>query len=315
MIYTVTLNPSLDYVVRVSDFIPGNLHRTEKEELYVGGKGINVSVLLKELGIESRILGFTAGFTGIQIKDRLKDMGLSHDFVTAGRGMSRINIKLKTHNTVETEINGQGPMIDQADIELLYRKLNTIREGDILTLSGSVPGQLPGKEDTYAHICGLVKERGVKLVIDAEGKLLWNALACKPFLVKPNRQELERLFDRDLRTEESIIEYAMRLQKEGARNVLVSLGEEGALLIDADRRIMRQKAPAGDVLNSVGAGDAMLAGFLAALLRCGDGHLKDGYDRKDYEYSLKYSVAVGSAAAFTAGFPDRETIEKVFRSL
>lgn len=315
MIYTVTLNPSLDYVVRVTEFEPGNLHRTETEELYVGGKGINVTVVLKQLGIDSTMLGFVAGFTGQEIIERLTHMGLSSDFITIGQGLSRINIKLKTNHKTETEINGQGPVISATELEQLDHKLNSIGNGDILVLSGSVPKQTPDRDNIYAGFCGKLADRDTKLVVDAEGSLLMNTLRYRPFLIKPNLHELGSLFGQILLTEESIIDCAMRLKKEGAQNVLVSMAGEGALLVDSNGRITRQNAPKGKVLNSVGAGDALIAGFLAGLLKTGEGSLKDSYSREDYEYALKFSVASGSAAAFTEGLPDGRKIEKTFRSL
>jgi 1-phosphofructokinase len=315
MIYTVTFNPSLDYVIRVTEFEPGNLHRTETEELYVGGKGINVTAVLKQLGIDSSMLGFVAGFTGREITERLAHMGLSADFITVGQGLSRINIKLKSDNKTETEINGQGPVIEASDLEKLYRKLDVIGEDDILVLSGSVPKQIPDRDHIYERICSKLADRKIKLVVDAEGSLLMNTLRYHPFLIKPNLHELGALFGQILLTEESIIDCAMRLKQEGAQNVLVSMAGEGALLIDSNGRITRQNAPKGKVLNSVGAGDALIAGFLAGLIKSGEDGLKESYTREDYEYALKFSVASGSAAAFTEGLPDNRKIEKTFRSL
>ncbi len=315
MIYTVTFNPSLDYIVRVGEFELGNLHRADSEELYVGGKGINVSAVLRQLGIDSTVLGFVSGFTGKEIYNRLENMGLTSDFITVDHGMSRINIKLKSKDKVETEINGQGPILDAADLEKLYRKLEMIREGDILVLSGSVPGHMKDRDKIYGEICEKLKDRQVKLIVDAEGQLLRNTLCYHPFLIKPNLHELGMLYDQLLLTEESIIDCAMRLKQEGAQNVLVSMAGDGALLIDSNGGITRQSAPVGTVMNSVGAGDALLAGFLSGLLKMGRDGLKDSYTREGYFFALKYSVAAGSAAAFTDGLPDHKQIEKVFRSL
>lgn len=326
MIYTVTLNPSLDYVVRVSDFEPGNLHRTTEEEIYVGGKGLNVTVVLKRLGVESLSLGFVAGFTGREIEHRLKRMGIAADFVTASQGRSRINIKLKSNQAPETEINGQGPVIGSHEMELLYQKLGRLNDGDILVLSGSVPrqtkssrhsdedNQYTNRDDTYAELCGRVAGKGLRLVIDAEGKLLRNALKYKPFLIKPNHLELGRLFGRKLTDEESIIECAGQLQQEGAQNVLVSMAEKGAILLDSEGRITRQRAPQGRVVNSVGAGDALVAGFLYGLL-LDKKEQGEEYSLEDYQRALRFSVACGSAAAFTEGYPAKEQVEELYRSL
>lgn len=341
MIYTVTLNPSLDYVVRVPELKPGNLHRTNGEELYVGGKGINVTTVLKQLGADSLSLGFIAGFTGKEIENKLHQMGISSDFITVTEGMSRINVKLKSEQAIETEINGQGPVIGTYEMEQLYRKLEKLQDGDILVLSGSVPKKYKNnkysdvssqqaysgatyvdnqnmqadRDDTYADICSRLTGRRLKLVVDAEGRFLSNTLKYRPFLIKPNHLELGGLFGRSLTSEESIIECAKRLQEEGAQNVLVSLAEQGALLLDSDGRITRQRAPQGRVLNSVGAGDALVAGFLYGLLQTGKESLREDYTVEDYQRALKYGVATGSASAFTEGFPGKDRIEELYRSL
>ncbi len=355
MIYTVTLNPSLDYVVRVHELTPGNLHRTAEEELYVGGKGINVANVLSGLGADCLSLGFIAGFTGREIEQRLSRMGLATDFITVAEGMSRINVKLKTGQAMETEINGQGPVIGSQDMELLYQKLEKLKDGDILVLSGSAPrrgmnsrysganchqtdkdelhtepcGQPGNKgkiqaelrsmetdsDDTYADLCGRLAGRRLKLVIDAEGSLLRNTLKFRPFLIKPNHHELGRLFGKHLIEEESIIACARQLQEEGARNVLVSLAEKGAILLDSNGRINLQRAPQGKVLNSVGAGDALVAGFLYGLTHAGRESLKEDYSEEDYLRALKYGVAAGSAAAFAEEAPERARIEELYRSL
>ncbi len=315
MIYTVTLNPSLDYVVRVPDLEPGNLHRTESEALYVGGKGINVSAVLKQLGVESICLGFTGGFTGGEIMTRLQDMGIASDFVTVAKGMSRINVKLKSKETMETEINGQGPEIDTPELELLRQKLERLRDGDILVLSGSAPGKLIDRDYVYANICDRLKNRKYKLVVDSEGMLLRNTLRYRPFLIKPNLQELQSIFDQALSTEKSIITCARLLQEEGAHNVLVSLAGEGAILLDTLGRVLRLKAPQGKVLNSVGAGDALIAGFLYGLLKSGKDSRIEEYTEEDYQDALKFGVATGSAAAFSEGFPSKDNIEELYRCL
>jgi len=310
MIYTVTFNPSLDYVVRVSEFVLGNLHRTQAEELYVGGKGINVSTVLKELGAESIALGFVAGFTGKEIIRRLIEMGIPSDFITLSQGVSRINVKLKSDKEMETEINGQGPFINQVELEIFLEKLQVMQEGDFLVLSGTVPRHLVHSDKIYADICRRVKQSKVRVVIDAEGDLLRNALCEKPFLIKPNLQELEKLFDRALFDEAGVMECAHELQREGARNVLVSLGEEGALLLDEHGVVHRQTAVKGKVQNSVGAGDALIAGFLAHLLMISPE--QGQYQSKDLKKALKLGVSAGSAGALSMGLPDKTMIYKVY---
>lgn len=314
MIYTVTFNPSLDYVVRVAEFVLGNLHRAESEELFVGGKGINVSTVLKRLDVDSVALGFVAGFTGNEIINRLEKMGISSDFIMLNKGTSRINVKLKSDITKETEINGQGPAVEQKYLKQFYEKLECIKDGDLLVLSGSVSPDMLSKSDVYSNICKLVKTKKVKLVIDAEGDLLRNTLCNRPFLIKPNRIELGKLFGEELLTEESIIDCAGRLQKEGAVNVLVSMAEEGALLVDEFGRVIRQAAPRGEVINSVGAGDSMMAGFLAGLLKIHAEGEKD-YAPEDYQNALKLGVSAGSAAAFSNGLPDKKMIDNIYRQM
>ncbi|HKL80432.1 MAG TPA: 1-phosphofructokinase [Mobilitalea sp.] len=315
MIYTVTFNPSLDYVVRVTDFELGNLHRAEAEELYVGGKGINVTTVLRGLEIDSTALGFVAGFTGREIVSRLMQLNIPNEFIPVAQGMSRINMKLKSNNGVETEVNGQGPRIAAADLEKLYDILKAIRHGDILLLSGSVPKHIEDRNLVYANICELLRDKKIKLVVDTEGDLLLHTLKYRPFLIKPNHHELGDLFGRELLTEESMIECALLLQKEGAQNVLISMAGEGAILVDANQRVIRQKAPKGKVINSVGAGDSLLAGFLTGLLRAENSPSEDNYSEDVYAFALKYSVAAGSAAAFSEELPTEEMIEEIFRSL
>lgn len=317
MIYTVTFNPSLDYVVRVADFELGRLHRTQGEELFVGGKGINVSIVLKKLGIESIALGFTAGFTGKEIENRLNTMGISSDFIHVSQGMSRINIKLKSDGNVETEVNGQGPVIGKDALEQFYSKLDNIRDGDFLILSGSVPKSMEDGDSVYSHICRRMKDKHVKLVVDAEGDLLRNTLGYRPFLIKPNHHELGKLFYEEHMTKEKAVEYAGQLQMEGAVNVLVSMAGDGAFLLDETGAVTWQAAPQGKVINSVGAGDSMIAGFLAGLMGYPD--IKEpntqGFCSDDYRKALDYGVAAGSASAFSNGLPERELIEEIIRTL
>jgi 1-phosphofructokinase len=312
MIYTVTFNPSLDYVVRVNEFELGNLHRTREEELYVGGKGINVSTVLKRLGAESIALGFVAGFTGDEILRRLQEMEVTTDFITLARGTSRINIELKTDNNMETKINGQGPEIDQSAMELLYEKLNRIKSGDFLVLSGSVPKGIPLGEDIYSDICRKMRNSGIRLVIDAEGFLLRNTLKEHPFLIKPNLYELEKLFGQALCTDEDILACAGRLQKEGALNVLVSMGREGAMLLDEHGTVHRLGTPEGKTVNTVGSGDAMIAGFLARLSQKAGSRNNTLFGPEDFSAALKLGVAAGSAGAFSNGLPEKTVIDEIF---
>ena len=307
MIYTVTFNPSLDYVIHVMEIEPGNLHRAETEELFVGGKGINVSAVLKELGVESTAFGFAAGFTGREIINRLNELGISSDFVSLNQGFSRINVKIIDGRHEETEVNGQGPAIEAEDIEALFDRLNCIEEGDFIVLSGSVPADVPDRNNIYARICDLLKRKKLNIIVDAEQELLLNTLTYKPFLIKPNYYELEQIFGRELIGEEDIIECAKALQDKGAKNVLVSMAGQGAILIDMNKGIIRQKAPIGKIANSVGAGDAMIAGFIKGLL-------VSSLDL-DYNNALKYSVATGSASAFSSGYPKLQLVEDIYRSL
>lgn len=312
MIYTVTFNPSLDYVVRVGEFTLGNLHRTEEEELFVGGKGINVSTVLNQLEVKSVALGFIAGFTGNEIIHQLNASGISSDFILLDQGMSRINVKLKSEGHVETEINAQGPSINRSKLEKLYHKLEQLAEGDFLILSGSVPKNLPDADYIYADICKLLTSKKIRIIVDAEGDLLRNTLSYRPFLVKPNQEELEKLFGQTLRDDESILRCARMIQEQGAQNVLVSMAGEGAFLLDEFGHTYRRKAPKGKVLNSVGAGDSMLAGFLAGLLHSIEGHpdCKE-IQEKDYSEALSWGIAAGSAGAFSIGLPEADTIHQV----
>jgi len=295
MIYTVTFNPALDYVIRAEKIEKGAVNRSFDEQLYVGGKGINVSLILKRLGFDSVATGFTAGDTGSLIEGVLRKNGIMTDFVRVRNGFSRINIKLTTDT--QTQINGSGPAVSRIELQRLYGKLEALHAGDILVLSGSVPGSMP--KNTYEKILEFLSGRGVLSVVDAEGKLLENTLKYKPFLIKPNREELEDIFKKEMTADDEIIRSAQRLQKKGARNVLVSLDEDGALLIDETGMIHRQGTRSGTVINSVGAGDSMIAGFLA-------GYLK----RKDYSYALKLGTAAGTATAFSRSLASKTAIEK-----
>lgn len=300
MIYTVTFNPALDYVVRVEDFTLGTVNRTTKEDLFYGGKGLNVSRVLKALGYDSVALGYVAGFTGDEIERGVRALGITSDFIHVKRGMSRINVKLKSHE--ESEINGTGPEITDADVEVLFEKLEKLQKDDVLVLSGSIPKTI--QDDIYERIMERLDGRGVLIVVDAEKKLLFNVLRYHPFLIKPNNHELGDMFGVTLKSETEILFYAGELQKQGARNVLVSLAGDGSILLDENGVAYRMGAARGAVRNSVGAGDSMVAGFLA-------GYLEQG----DYAYAIKLGTAAGGATAFSDDLADGEMIQTVLETL
>lgn len=343
MVYTVTFNPAIDYVVHTGEIKLGATNRSGREEIYYGGKGINVSVVLKELGIPSKALGFIAGFTGQAIENGLRKMGIDTDFVSLENGISRINVKIKSAQ--ETEINGQGPDIDEKALSILLEKLDMLQKDDTLVLAGSIPASLPG--DIYEKIIMRLQEKDIRVVVDATGDLLRNVLKYKPFLIKPNRQELGELFDAYPESEKDIENYARSLQEMGAMNVLVSMAEEGAMLLDESGKIHRCRACKGIVKNSVGAGDSMVAGFLAglgkkdkenALRFCGEdkentpGNSEEDKESTlkpskgennyalrfrfdDYEYALRLGTAAGSATAFSDGLADKEKILELMETL
>lgn len=300
MIYTVTFNPSLDYVVRMGDVKSGAVNRTVSEEIFEGGKGINVSIVLKNLGINSVALGFIAGFTGEEIERGVRKHGCITDFIRLRSGLSRINIKLKS--TAETDINAQGPLIGEEDLEQLIGKLEQLKANDILVLSGSIPNTLP--DNVYERILERLKEKGILSVVDATKGLLRRVLKYKPFLIKPNSYELEELFDKKVTNDGEILYYAGRLQEEGARNVLVSLAGDGAVLLAENGAVYRCRAQEGDVMNSVGAGDSMIAGFLA-------GYLKE----YNYEYALRMGIAAGSASAFSTRLATKKEVDELYGRL
>ena len=300
MIYTLTLNPSIDYVVHLDRFVSGITNRTTQEEYEIGGKGINVSCILAQLGISSTALGFTAGFTGEAIEKGLIEKGIRGDFIRLKEGISRINIKVRTD--VESEINGQGPYIADEDLERLYGKIRKINAGDTLVLAGSVPASMP--EDTYERILALLGSKQVRVVVDAADKLLLRCLVHQPFLIKPNRQEISEIFGIDVRTKEQTESCARELMKQGARNVIVSLGDEGAFLFAEDGKTYPSGTLKETVLNTVGSGDSMIAGFLA------------GYEQtKDFSYALRLGTACGNATAFSPGLADRRKIDEVMAKL
>lgn len=293
MIYTVTFNPSLDYIVSMERFEMGMTNRTVSERMFPGGKGINVSVVLRNLGIPSTVLGFTAGFTGEQIEREVKRMGLLTDFIRLEQGISRINVKLKDYDG--TEINGMGPEIDAASMDRLFEKLDGLTAGDVLVLAGSIPKCLP--DSVYSDILKYLKGRGLLFVVDATRELLLNVLQYKPFLVKPNNHELGELFGMVLDTRESVVPYAEKLQEMGGRNVLVSMGGKGAVLVDETGTVHMTEAPKGKLVNAVGAGDSMVAGFLAGWM-----------EKSDYEYAFRMGVAAGSASAFSELLAEKRAV-------
>lgn len=284
VIYTVTFNPSLDYIVSVKDFRPGMTNRTSSELMLAGGKGINVSIVLGNLGIKSTALGFIAGFTGDEIVRRLHNGGINSEFIKINDGISRINIKLKSIDG--TEINGQGPHIDSSHIEQLMNRLRRLESGDVLVLAGSIPEGI--SDNIYKDIMDMLKDKGVQIVVDATSRLLTNVLEYNPFFIKPNQHELGDIFNVTLNTQEEVIPYALELKKMGAVNVCVSMGGKGAILVADDGNVYKAKAPDGILKNSVGAGDSLVAGFLSGWI-----------EKKDYEYAFRKGVATGSASAFS----------------
>ena len=301
MIYTVTFNPCLDYVVGVDNLTLGAVNRVSTEAVMAGGKGINVSIVLKNLGHPSCALGFLAGFTGDEIAHRLQLQGVDTDFIEVSHGMSRINVKVKSNE--ETEINGIGPDIAPSDIEALYTKLDALTSGDILVISGSVPTALPG--DIYERIMERLEGRGIRIVVDATRDLLMNVLAFHPFLIKPNNHELGDIFDAELKAREDVVPYARKLQELGARNVLVSMAGEGAVLVAENGDVIESPSPKGTVVNSVGAGDSMVAGFIAGYLE------SDG----SYERAFRMGVCTGSASAFSLGLAERDQVEELLTTI
>lgn len=300
MIYTVTFNPSLDYIVTVRDFTLGQVNRTCEEIMFPGGKGINVSIVLKNLGMDSTILGFTAGFTGKEIQRRVVEMGCKEELIPIPNGLSRINLKLRSNE--ESEINGMGPVIDQEAIDALYRKLDTLQKGDVLVLAGSIPSSMP--ETMYSDIMKFLDGKGVMIAVDATKDLLVNVLPYHPFVIKPNNHELGEIFHVKLTDKEDVITYAKKLQEQGARNVLVSMAGDGAVLVAEDGSVFQSPAPKGKVVNSVGAGDSMVAGFVYGYLSSGD-----------YKTAFKTGISCGSASAFSENLATREEVEAIFNTL
>lgn len=300
MIYTVTFNPSLDYIVSVEHIQLGAVNRTGKEIMNPGGKGVNVSMVLQNLGFDSVALGFQAGFTGKEIVRLMEEQGLCADFIEVGKGLSRINVKVRSDE--ESEINGMGPEIGGADIERLYAKLEQLKAGDTLVLAGSIPAVMP--KTMYRDIMERLSGKKLQIVVDATKDLLMNVLKYHPFLIKPNNHELGEIYGVTLKTREEVIPYAHRLQEEGARNVLISMAGEGAVLLTEDGQIYQSEAPKGKVQNSVGAGDSMVAGFIAGYLASGN-----------YEKAFYMGVCTGSASAFSEGMATKEAVYALLEQL
>ncbi len=297
MIYTVTLNPSLDYIVSVENFRLGYTNRTVSELMFPGGKGINVSIVLRNLNFESTALGFAAGFTGDEIVRRLEELGIRTDFVRLAAGTSRINFKLRSIEG--TEVNGRGPEPEMRHVEMLMAQLEQMKDGDILFLSGSIPSSLP--DSIYRDMMERVKDRKIQVAVDAGNELLRNTLEYRPMLFKPNHHELGEMFGREFSTGEEIISYGRKLREMGARNVLVSMAGDGAVLLAEDGSAYIAPAPEGKLKNSVGSGDAMVAGFMAGWTQ-----------RRDYRHAFHMGIAAGSASAFSEHFATGEEIRKVY---
>lgn len=300
MIYTVTFNPSLDYIVTVPHFTSGMVNRTSEEKIFPGGKGINVSMVLKNLGLENTALGFYAGFTGNELERLIREKGICADFIPVKEGMTRINVKMRSDE--ESEINGQGPAISEADIKMLYEKLDHLSDGDVLVMAGSIPDVMP--QTIYMDIMKYLADKDLKIVVDATRDLLVNVLQYHPFLIKPNNHELGEIFGVNLSTKESVVPYAKKLQEKGARNVLISMAGEGAVLVSEDKSVFMAEAPKGTLINGVGAGDSMVAGFLAGWMKS-----------HDYKEAFRMGVACGSASAFSEYLADSEMIEKVYNQV
>ena len=299
MIYTLTLNPSLDYIVTVDDFKIGATNRTSNDFILPGGKGINVSIVLQNLGQQTHALGFLAGFTGKALQSMVEEAGIKADFLWVKKGDTRINVKLRSKE--ETEINGRGPEIEPEDLEGLYAKLKELDSKDILVISGSIPNTIP--QTLYRNIMAFMEGQIDKIVVDATKDLLLNVLPYHPFLIKPNIHELEELFHKELTTPQEVIEAAKALQQKGARNVLVSMGGKGALLVDENGQTYQAPAPKGVLRNSVGAGDSMVAGFLHGYL-----------ETHNYAKAFAWGVCTGSASAFSEALATKPEVEALLEA-
>ena len=300
MIYTITFNPALDYIMVVPSCRNGEVNRTESEKIMAGGKGINVSIVLNNMGVENTALGFTSGFTGGAIENILADMNCKTDFIKLDNGFSRINVKIKSDT--ETEINGQGPDISDGAVKKLYEKLDSLNDGDTLVLAGSIPSSL--SDSIYCEIMDYLKDKKLNIVVDATKDLLVNVLKYKPFLVKPNNHEIGEIFGVELKTRSEVVPYAKKMQEMGAKNVLVSMAGEGAVFVGENGEVYESEAPKGKLVNSTGAGDSMVAGFLAGYM-----------EKQDFMYALKMGLSAGSASAFSENLATKEEILNVFKTI
>ena len=300
MIYTVTFNPAIDYVIKVDNLTLGQVNRTTREYIFCGGKGINVSHLLANLGVDSVGLGFIAGFTGDVIESGAKELGFKPDFIRVREGMTRINVKVKSNE--ESEINGLGPVIHDDELEQMFKKLDELEDGDILVLAGSIPATLPS--DVYERIMGRLQGKDIRIVVDATKDLLLNVLKYHPFLIKPNNHELGEIFHTVINDKDDVVTYAKRMQEKGARNVLISMAGEGAVLVAEDGQVFEEPAPKGRLVNGVGAGDSMVAGFVAGWM-----------EKKDYEHAFHMGIAAGSASAFSENLATREEVQAVYEQV
>ena len=300
MFYTVTLNPALDYISQVDDFGIGKINRTKTEKILPGGKGLNVSMVLKNLEIDTVAIGFIAGFTGDELRKQMEQKGVKTEFIKVQNGITRINVKISSNQ--ETALNGIGPDIDEKDIEELLQKINEITSDDLVILSGNIPKSIP--KNIYPIICDILEKNNVTFVVDATRELLIDVLKYKPFLIKPNKEELEETCKVKITTKDELVTYAKKLQDMGTQNVLISLGGDGAILLNKEGKVYYSKAPKGKVINTVGAGDSMVAGFLA------------GYKKtKDYEQAFKMGIATGSASAFSMDLATAKEVEDLLKDI
>ena len=300
MIYTITFNPALDYIIGMDNFNLGYVNRTSSEHIFAGGKGINVSIVLNNLGVDNKALGFIAGFTGDEIERRVRAFGCKTDFIKLENGMSRINVKIKAD--VESEINGAGPDISKEALDSFYEKLERLESGDIVVLAGSIPKSI--NSDIYEIIMNRLKGKGIKFIVDTTGDSLKRVLKYNPFLIKPNHHELGELFGVKLNNKEEVIEYAKKLKDMGALNVIISMAGDGAVLIKENGEVITSDVPKGVVKNSVGAGDSMVAGFIAGFLKS-----------QNVEEGFKLGVATGSASAFSEGLATKEYVYELLEEI